>query len=231
MAVGVREASGRVLRAIFGPDNPRAGRAPRLPVHAFDVWHDGDAIHETFDSVFSTALPGDDGYDPARSCCSGSTSVNLFEQCCHSSTASAAATEPSRLQQSLLLYAVLLHRIEKTEDFPRRVRILRNLLAASAEDEVRRPNMPGLLKDVEAVIVDGDLDVGKQAQQQPGARRAAKGQASSPHTRTSPERSSGSRTTRSCVARSAPSSSTADSFQQRAEAFEPAFADPATGWT
>jgi hypothetical protein len=35
--------------------------------------------------------------------------------------------------------------------------MLRNLITAS-EDEVRRSNMPGLLHDVEAIIVNGDLD-------------------------------------------------------------------------
>ena len=43
--------------------------------------------------------------------------------------------------------------MEGTEDFTRRLRVLRNLLAASGPDEIRSQNMPGLLRDVEAIIV------------------------------------------------------------------------------
>ena len=55
------------------------------------------------------------------------------------------------LAQTLLLYAVVLHRIHASPDFPRRLRILRNLLAGSV-DEVRRENMPKLVADVEVLV-------------------------------------------------------------------------------
>ena len=58
-------------------------------------------------------------------------STNLFEQCLRRGGYRAFG-----LQQSLLLYAVLLHLIEGTSDFPRRLRVLRNLIAAS-DDEMR----------------------------------------------------------------------------------------------
>lgn len=56
-----------------------------------------------------------------------------------------------------MLYAVLLHLIEGTVEFPRRVRILRNLVEASA-DELRPERMPKMLNDVHRVIRDGAVE-------------------------------------------------------------------------
>lgn len=154
-------SSGRLgprARAVFGAENPRAGEHLAFLFVAFDAWQDADHIAATFESVLSTALPGDEDYDQHKAVLFGSTDVNLFEQCCRQFDSQRGGNRAFPLQQSLLLYATLLHAIEKTEDFPRRIRVLRNLLAASAEDEVRRPNMPGLLKDVEAIIRGGDLN-------------------------------------------------------------------------
>ena len=84
-------------------------------------------------------------------------SPNLFEVCCHTFGSTCGRNRVFALAESLLLYAVLLHLIEKTADFPRRLRVLRNLIAAS-EDEVRRQNMPKLLKDLRLVVLEGTLD-------------------------------------------------------------------------
>ena len=92
-------------------------------------------ISRTFSAVLSTSLPGERPTTRGRSCSSAPPAINLFEQCLH------RGNRAFTLQQSLLLYAFLLHLIEGTEDFPRRLRMLRNLIAAS-EDEVRRHNMP-----------------------------------------------------------------------------------------
>jgi Protein of unknown function DUF262 len=143
--------------AVFGPSNPRADEHLAFLFRAFDVWRDGQDVHETFENVFSLAVPGQDGYDPDKVALFGPGNVNLFEQCCRLFDGEREGRRAFTLQESLLLYAVLLHRINGTEDFKRRVRVLRNLLAASGPDEVRSQNMPGLLTDVEAIIVDGDL--------------------------------------------------------------------------
>jgi hypothetical protein len=108
--------------------------------------------------VFSLAVPGQVGYDPDRVALFGPGNVNLFEACCRLFDGEHEGRRAFTLQESLLLYAVLLHRMEGTEDFTRRVRVLRNLLSASGADEVRSQNMPGLLSDVDAVILDGDLE-------------------------------------------------------------------------
>ena len=56
----------------------------------------------------------------------------------------------------LLLYATLLHRLHKTSDIHRRLRIVRNLVEGSA-NELRAQRIPALLKDVRRIIVEGKL--------------------------------------------------------------------------
>ena len=84
--------SGRIgtrARAIFGQENPKSGDHLDFLFRAFDVWQDehrtdgATPVRAIFDRVFSTALPGDDGYDPDKVVLFESPSVNLFEQCCH----------------------------------------------------------------------------------------------------------------------------------------------------
>lgn len=143
-------------RAIFGADNPGADEHLQFLFEAFDAWGGRAHEHEVF-RVFSTAVPGEESYDPAQVTLFGANTVNLFEACCRHFDSQPDGNRPFTLQQSLLLYAVLIHLVHDTEDFPRRARFLRNLLSAS-EDEVRRPNMPGLLQDVESLIRDEALD-------------------------------------------------------------------------
>lgn len=154
VAAGLRGAR---ARAVFGEGNDRAAEHLDLLFDAFDVWEDAEHVRDTFDTAFSLAVPGEDGYDPKRVVQFGASTSNLFEQCCRDFDSGATRNRAFTLQQSLLLYAVLLHRIHHTDDFPRRLRALRNLITAS-DDEIRRDRMPNLVADVEALIVSGDLD-------------------------------------------------------------------------
>jgi hypothetical protein len=220
--------SGRIgprARTIFGAQNPSSDDHLAFLFTAFDVWRDASHVRATFDSVFSTALPGDDAYDPDKVVLFGSTSVNLFEQCCHQFDSQAGGNRPFTLQQSLLLYAVLLHLSNETDDFTRRIRTLRNLLAASAEDEVRRPNMPGLLKDVEALIVTGDLDSVStlSTNQVEDERDKAEFLAAHPDLAQTVFRLEDHPILRGTLSSF---ELTVDNFQQRADAFETAFSDP-----
>jgi hypothetical protein len=58
---------------------------------------------------------------------------------------------------TLFLYAIVLNRIHQTEDFPRRLRVLRNLVEASS-NELRLERMPALLADVRRIVVEGALE-------------------------------------------------------------------------
>ena len=115
---------------------------------ALDAWHDLDT-NDYFADLFATvaAVVGD---QQAKVVLFGNTAldINLFRACCYSSSFGA--------QRSLLLYAVLLQRIDKTPDFPRRLRVLRNLIEAST-NEIRADRMPELIADVARIVVDGNL--------------------------------------------------------------------------
>lgn len=143
-------------RRVFAPGNERSAEHLDLLFHAFDTWDSSEEASKVFEGLFSTRLPGQPGYDGSKTVLFGSTGTNLLESCCHQFDSQRAASRLFSLQQSLLLYAVLLHRLHRTEDFPRRLRILRNLIAAS-EDEMRRPNMPALIADTETLVTTGDL--------------------------------------------------------------------------
>lgn len=153
-----RRRIGPRARAVFGDSHPKASEHLSFLFDAFDTWLEETNIGWSFDGVFSLAEPGQEGYDPSKVVLFGATNIDLFEQCCHQFDSQPDGNRPFTLQSSLYLYAVLLHLIKKTEDFPRRIRTLRNLVAASSEDEVRRQNMPALLADVERVIVEGHVD-------------------------------------------------------------------------
>jgi len=77
------------------------------------------------------------------------TDINLFRACCDSVAFGA--------QRSLLLYAVLLNRIEHTAHFPRQLRLLRNLIEDST-NEIRADRMADLIADVTRLTVNDDLE-------------------------------------------------------------------------
>ncbi len=152
---------GSRAHATYGEHNPRAGEHLDFLFAALDCWTDEQQIHSTFHDLFSTADASSADYDSSKNVIFNVASVNLFETCCETFDGKPFGQRPFTLQQSLYLYAVLLHLIHHTNDFPRRVRTLRNLIAAS-DDEIRRKDMSELIVDVEHVIVNDDLDAVKR---------------------------------------------------------------------
>lgn len=152
--------SGRLgprARAIFGDGNDRADEHLGFLFDAFDAWESYENLVSSFADAFATAVPGDESYDPGKVVLFGASSVNLLESCVHGFRSGVDQNPAFARPQGLLLYGVLLHAIHSTDDFSRRIRVLRNLIAAS-EDEIRRSAMPALVADVEQVIINGDLD-------------------------------------------------------------------------
>lgn len=143
-------------RIIFGADSPRAQEHLDFLFDAFDLWAANGSVQSAFDRYLSVTQLGGTDVDRDKVQLFGATSTNLFEQCCHQFDSQTRRNRTFTLQQSLLLYAVLLHNIHDTENFVHRMRVLRNLIAAS-DDEMRHANMPGLLKDTEEIIVTGEL--------------------------------------------------------------------------
>ncbi|HOO51704.1 MAG TPA: DUF262 domain-containing protein, partial [Alphaproteobacteria bacterium] len=153
---------------IYGKSNPKADEHLKFMFDAFDTWNKAD-IGLVFENLFA-ATP--------RPLTSGDTSktvlfapqtdpeINLFLSCCRNYGIIKGPRREFTFRYTLLLYAVLLHRLENTPEIARRLRILRNLIDAS-ENILRIENMPMLIKEVERIVVQGSLkDVGTFNQSQ-----------------------------------------------------------------
>lgn len=135
---------------VYGSDNAKAAAHLDFLIDTFDAWVDADTdavFSETF-ALTPTSLDSEDTSKVVLFGFQGST-VNLFAECCQGEVRRS-------WPRTLLLYAVLLHRLHETEAFPRRLRMLRNLIEASSS-ELRAERMPALLADVRRLIVEGTL--------------------------------------------------------------------------
>lgn len=94
----------------------------------------------------------------------GEDDVNLLRACCHNYGTMSGRTRVFTIGDSLLLYAVLLHRTHQTADFPRRLRSLRNLIEASG-NEIRPERGPDHIADVRHLVLSGALDKVKSLNQ------------------------------------------------------------------
>lgn len=151
--------SGRLgdrAREVFGAANPRADEHLDFLFAAFDCWRDADHVADVFATHFDSANPGSADYSAEKVTLFTGGGTNLFELCIRHFDSQAKRNPNFTLQQTLLLYGVVLHLIEGTEAFPDRLRVLRNLASAPGE-EIRSDRMPGLIRDVELIIRTGDL--------------------------------------------------------------------------
>lgn len=125
---------------------------------AFDTWGEGDATG-FLKGIFASAPAPIETLDVSKVVLHDSE-ADLFTWCCRRY---GEKRDPRRrwfsFQQALLLYGVLRHRLSGTQDLHRRLRILRNLLAAS-DNEVRQERMPALLPAVERIVDLGDIAPG-----------------------------------------------------------------------
>lgn len=136
---------------LFGTPGPRAEASLEFLFHAFDTWARVD-IGEEFRRLFTTTH-ADTGDDPGRLLLFGAEpDADLFDACCRH-----YGTPGFSYGRTLLLLAVLLDRANPSEDFPRRLRVVRNLIEAS-ESEFRPNRLPALVADVQRVVADGSLD-------------------------------------------------------------------------
>ena len=173
---GAGQRLGPRTQAIFGQANPEREAHLDCLFQALDVWEGNSEICDGFFCEVGETS-SDDARVPLFFRKSGESEQppGLFEACCRLYGESRGRTRSFSLGQSLILYAVLLHLIEGTPDFPRRVRILRNLIEASA-DELRLERMPKILDDVHCVIRSGAIEnvaTLNQAQREDETRKAA----------------------------------------------------------
>lgn len=148
-------------RAVFGVENPQRAAHLDFLFEALEIWADR-SISGTFESLFVTGLAPDDPSSAVRlffrSEGEDQETMNLFEACCrtYGDTRGRRGDRVFSAGQTLMLYALLLHLIDGTQEFPRRVRVLRNLIESST-NELRFDRMPEILEDVDQVIRSGDV--------------------------------------------------------------------------
>lgn len=133
---------------------------------AFDTWS-GVAIDDYFAGLFRRPGVRPDPADlrPTLFTPEWLDGVNLFEMCCqHYGSMLGDRVRAFPLGLTILLYGVLIHRLEQTEHFLSRVRVLRNLVESSG-NEIRVERMPEHLLDVEALIRTGDVGAVKSFNQ------------------------------------------------------------------
>jgi hypothetical protein len=146
---------------VYGPSNPKAAIHLDFLFQCFDTWVGAD-IASVFSRLFTLKPAPVDSEDTSKVVLfgpQGTVAVDLFGACCdgYGETRGLGHNRVFSWPQTLLLYAVLLHRIQRTEESPRRLRILRNLIEASS-NELRLEKMPALLADVNRIVVDGVVD-------------------------------------------------------------------------
>jgi hypothetical protein len=139
---------------LFGTAGPEAEKCLTFFFHAFDTWVEID-IAEEFRQIFTfRPVVADDERRPLL-LFGTDINVNLFDACCRVYD----SKNKGRFSygRTLLLLAVLLNRADPSDEFPRRLRVLRNLIEAS-ESEFRPYRLPALVADVERIIVHGSLE-------------------------------------------------------------------------
>jgi len=107
------------ISALLSSSNPRRHEHLDFICTAFDTWVGDTTIAEVFASLFKTSIDR----DGVR--LFGAPSTNLLHACCERYGATRGTTRLFSLTDTLLLFAVLLHRIYKTEDASARLRSLR----------------------------------------------------------------------------------------------------------
>lgn len=213
---GKETDSVQITEQIYGTQNQNADANHQFLFDAIDCWIDLNREH-FFADVFNQDchLPG--------KITLYKTDINLFDSCC------IHYNEKNRqfsLQQMLMLYAVLVHLTQKTEDFSRRMRVVRNLIIGS-EYEVRRETLPDLLTSIDRFMQTGNLKEvkGYNRKQLEEEKRKAEFLTNHPHLQKTLFRLEDHQLTRGCIAIFDLDPVT---FVDRAEAFHQIFPEDET---
>lgn len=130
--------------------NPHCKEHLEFICAAFDSWVEDRTIADVFAEHFKTSIDG----EGVR--LFGAPSTNLFRTCCERYGETRGTTRLFSLTDTLLLFAVLVHKIHGTDDSSARLRTLRNVNEAS-QFEMRVQNMPKLVAEVAEFMKHGDL--------------------------------------------------------------------------
>lgn len=150
----------RIERA-FTTGNAGADENVGFLIDAFDTWLRIDTsplvpedVAQCFNALFATEPSPASAEDGKVVLFTQDGNTNLFEVCCRHYDNS----QRFSVRLKLLLYAVLLYRIEEinSPEVTQRLRIVRNLVEASG-DERRPERLVMQVADIKRVIIDGDL--------------------------------------------------------------------------
>ena len=147
-----------LAEVVYGPGNPNAKSNIDFLIEAFDTWNSVD-IAAWFHDHFAIEAPPVSASETTRAVITGlrgHSSADLFEVACRTYGIPRGRGRLFPLSLTLYLYAALLHRLRDAVDFPRRLRVVRNLVEASS-NELRIERMPELRREVERIVVDDDL--------------------------------------------------------------------------
>lgn len=156
------------MSALLSRTNLRRHEHLEFICAAFDTWGGDLTIAEFFASRFKTSLHGD-GLRLV-----GASTTDLFHSCCERYGATRRSTRLFSLTDTLMLFAVLIRRMEETEDVANRLRSLRNVNEAS-QFEMRVQNMPKFIGEVAEFMRSGDLASLVTFNQDPSGRQEGKG--------------------------------------------------------
>ena len=144
---------------VYGHSNPNSKTNLDFLFRAIDTWVGSD-IPAIFSGHFAGTLAPLDSDDTSKAVLFGQqdgADVDLLSACCHKYGQIRGRNRVFSWPHTIFLYAVLVHRIHRTENFARRLRVLRNLVEASG-NELRLESMPALLADVRRIVVEGTLE-------------------------------------------------------------------------
>lgn len=139
----------------FGPENPKARDNLVALMAALDTWCGTDS--EVFFALHFSLVNHETGklsLFPSV----GIQTVNLLDACCRDYDVLEGTARRFSLERTLLLDAVLIHRTEQTQDFSRRLRMLRNAIEANY-GILRSEEMPTWFSATRDFIRGGDLEV------------------------------------------------------------------------
>ena len=153
--------------AIYGPGHGKGADNLDFFEKAMDAWVKKDGIDREgsigrwFGDLFRVATDTGAAESDGKVVLFGKAAadLDLLKACCDTYERASSSRKFS-LADTLLLYAALLHRIDKTADFRRRLRVLRNLLEKTVP---RVEDMSALVEDVETLVCGIGLDEALQS--------------------------------------------------------------------
>jgi len=152
--IEIEENNFDLAEKLYGLKNSKAKSNLEFLFSAFDCWEEMPDIRSFFDSLFS-----EQEYQLGKVVLY-SENKNLFRLCCDNYGIISGNRRQFTLNNSLLLFGVIIYLINKSNivenDFKERLRSLRNLVWKSP-DEIREKRMKALLGDTEALVLQGKL--------------------------------------------------------------------------